>query len=49
MNLAVEETSEATTKINAYYRKFFSDEREEDEGSPYRQDDHVGQLGWGQE
>jgi hypothetical protein len=35
-------------KINQYYRAFFA-QRDVNEGSPYPQDDHVGQLGWGQE
>lgn len=58
MNLSIERilpASEASDiiarasngKINAYYRKFFA-QPEANEGSPYREDDHVGQIGWGQ-
>jgi len=32
-------------KINDYWRNHFA-EQDEDEGSPYREDDHVGELGW---
>lgn len=35
-------------KINKYYRAYFA-EQDAGEGSPYRQDDHVGSLGWSQE
>ena len=38
---------DSTAKINAYYRSYFAD-LEEDEGSPYREDQHVGELGWNQ-